>query len=138
MQRRGSYDDDDADDRFSLDLASPLLLQQQQQQQLQQKQQQRKLQQQQQQQHGRNGLHEGGRETANSAVALLESVVELEMERIGAHRDIKHYQEELLFLQQQVAAAEADLRALADAADGTRMQQQQQQQQLEALDAERR
>ena len=60
------------------------------------------------------------------------------MERIGAYRDIQHYQEELLFLQQQVAAAEADLRSLADTADATRMQQQQQQQQLEALDAERR
>ncbi|CDJ45313.1 hypothetical protein, conserved [Eimeria tenella] len=197
--RSRSYEYPDEDDQFSLDISTPL----------QQQQRRRKQQQQQQQQQGRNGLHEGGRETADSAVALLESVVEcdkrlatlmgvevdlaadellqlrsvaaalqrqlitekqqlaaaidrrkefeallqrerirleklqearrsLEMERIGAHRDIQHYQEELLFLKQQVAAAEADLRSLADAADATRMQQQQQQQQLEALDSERR
>ncbi|KAL8425683.1 hypothetical protein ACSSS7_008343 [Eimeria intestinalis] len=61
----------------------------------------------------------------------------LELERIGAHRDLQHYQEELLFLQQQVAAAEADLRTLADTADTTRLLQQQQLQQLQAVDSDR-
>lgn len=64
--------------------------------------------------------------------------VQLEMERIGAHRDLQHYQEELLFLQQQVATAEADLKALADTADATRVLQHQQLQQLQNLDSDRR
>ncbi|OEH77799.1 hypothetical protein cyc_06093 [Cyclospora cayetanensis] len=45
---------------------------------------------------------------------LQEARRTLELERISAHRDVQHYQEDILFLQQQVAAAEADLRALAD------------------------
>ncbi|KAL8439464.1 hypothetical protein Efla_004663 [Eimeria flavescens] len=69
---------------------------------------------------------------------LQEARHALELERIGAHRDLQHYQEELLFLQQQVAAAEADLRALADTADATRLLQQQQLQQLQAVDSDRR